>query len=384
MHAQKTASSPTTTKVPPIEFDLNLTRALVPLKDMSESHLLALLDDAVVEMVCAGQTLFTAGNYDAQHVYLLHGDVSLAVEDGSRTRIKGRSSLFPIAHQQPRQYTAIAETDCSVLRIDSERLDKMLTWSQVADYLQLIISRERDLDEDVDWMMIVLKSNLFFKVPPLNVEQIFSRLTPQVVYAGDVIIRQGEMGDQCYFIKEGEADVTRHSDNKRQHLATISVGRCFGEDALVNETVRNATVMMRTDGVLMRLDKQDFYRLLKEPSVATLALHELEENIAKGIVAVDVRSEEEYSEVHLQQAVNVPLNILAIKSRLLAKDKLYIFYCDTGRRSRAAAHLLAQHGYKTLALENCPQLFTQAGAQQFLKDTHNYVLRDGVAVLGQG
>ena len=384
MHAQKTATSPATAQVPPVEFDLNLTRTLVPLKDMSESHLLALLDDAVVEVICAGQTLFTAGSYDAQHVYLLHGDVSLEVESGTHTQIKGRSSLLPIAHQQPRQYTAIAETDCSVLRIDSERLDKMLTWSQVADYLQLIISRERDLDEDVDWMMIVLKSNLFFKVPPLNVEQIFSRLTPQVVYAGDVIIRQGEMGDQCYFIKEGEADVTRHSENKRQHLATISVGRCFGEDALVNETVRNATVMMRTDGVLMRLDKQDFYRLLKEPSVATLALNELEENIANSVVAVDVRSEEEYCEVHLQQAVNVPLNILAIKSRLLAKDKLYIFYCDTGRRSRAAAHLLAQHGYKTLALDNCPQLFTQAGAKQFLKDTHNYVLRDGVAVLGQG
>lgn len=384
MQAQKTASSPATTPVPPVEFDLNLTRTLVPLKDMSESHLLALLDDAVVEVVCAGQTLFAAGSYDAQHVYLLHGDVSLVVEDGSRTLIKGRSTLLPIAHQQPRQYTAIAETDCSVLRIDSERLDKMLTWSQVADYLQLIISRERDLDEDVDWMMVVLKSNLFFKVPPLNVEQIFSRLTPQVVYAGDVIIRQGEMGDQCYFIKEGEADVTRHSDNKRQHLATIGVGRCFGEDALVNETVRNATVMMRTDGVLMRLEKQDFYRLLKEPAVAALGLSELKEYIVKGAVAVDVRSDDEYSETHLPQAVNIPLNILAIKSRLLAKDKLYIFYCDTGRRSRAAAHLLAQHGYKTLALENCPQLFAQAGAQPFLSDTNNYVLRDGVAVLGQG
>ncbi|HSC66089.1 MAG TPA: cyclic nucleotide-binding domain-containing protein [Cellvibrio sp.] len=377
MHAQKTA------QVLPVEFDLNLTRTLVPLKDMSESHLFALLDDAVVEMVCAGQTLFSAGSYDAQHVYLLHGDVVLQSENDGRTLIKGRSSLLPISHRQPRQFTAIAETDCSVLRIDSERLDKMLAWSQVADYLQLIISRERDLDEDVDWMMVVLKSNLFFKVPPLNVEQIFSRLQPQVVYAGDVIIRQGEIGDQCYFIKEGEADVTRHVDNKRQHLATIGVGRCFGEDALVNETVRNATVMMRTDGVLMRLDKQDFYRLLKEPSVATLALNELEENIANNVVAVDVRSEEEYSDVHLSHAVNIPLNILAIKSRLLAKDKLYIFYCDTGRRSRAAAHLLAQHGYRTLALENCPQLFTLAGAQQYLKDTDNYVLRDGVAVLGQ-
>ncbi|WP_331345683.1 cyclic nucleotide-binding domain-containing protein [Cellvibrio sp. UBA7661] len=383
MQAQKNAQVPVAVSAP-VGFDLNLTRTLVPLKDMSESHLLALLDDAVVDTVCAGQTLFSVGSYDEQHVYLLHGDVVLVAVDGARTLIKGRSSLLPIAHQQPRQFTAVAETDCSVLRINSERLDKMLTWSQVADYLQLIISRERDLDEDIDWMMIILKSNLFFKVPPLNVEQIFSRLTPQVVYAGDVIIRQGELGDQCYFIKEGEADVTRHTDNKRQHLATIGVGRCFGEDALVNETVRNATVMMRTDGVLMRLEKQDFYRLLKEPSVATLALAELAETMAKGVVAVDVRSEEEYSEVHLPQAVNIPLNILSIKSRLLAKDKLYVFYCDTGRRSRAAAHLLAQHGYRTLALDNCAQLFSPAGAQQYLTDKQNYVLRNGDVILGQG
>jgi rhodanese-related sulfurtransferase len=384
-------------QMPLDEFDLNLTRTLVPLKEMGESHLLALLESSVLETLCAGQSVFTAGSYDAQHVYLLHGDVSLLGADGARTLIKGRSTLFPIAHQQPRQVTAIAETDCSVLRIPSEQLDKLLTWSQVADYLQLNMSRERDLDEDIDWMMTVLRSNLFFKVPPLNVEQIFSRLTPQVVYAGDVIIRQGEIGDQCYFIKEGEADVTRHHNNSREHLASISVGRCFGEDALVNEAARNATVVMRTDGVLMRLEKQDFYRLLKEPVVASLAFNELEASVANGAVVVDVRSDEEYSEGHWPQAVNIPLNILAIKARLLNKEKSYIFYCDTGRRSRAAAHLLVQQGYKILALDNCAHLLTPAPAPQFaalkqgqsqvhykyLTDVQNYVLRDGIAVAGQ-
>lgn len=376
MQAQKT------TGMSSVEFDLNLTRTLVPLKEMGESHLLALLDDSLLETVCAGQSIFMAGSYDEQHVYLLHGDVSLVSHDGSRTLIKGRSSLFPIAHQQPRQVTAIAETDCSLLRIANEQLDKLLTWSQVADYLQLNMSRERDLDEDIDWMMTVLRSNLFFKVPPLNVEHIFSRLTPQVVYAGDVIIRQGEIGDRCYFIKEGEAEVIRYQDNKREHLASIGVGRCFGEDALVNEAARNATVMMRTDGVLMRLEKQDFYRLLKEPVVASLAFNELQSCMANGMVAVDVRSDEEYSEGHLAQSVNIPLNILALKSRLLNKENNYVFYCDTGRRSRAAAHLLVQQGYKILALDNCAQLFTPQAQVQYLTDTKNYVLRDGYAVAG--
>ncbi len=372
-----------TPRIAPANFNFNTTRTLVPLKYMSESHLETLLADARIEVVCAGQTLFSRGSYDAEHLYLLHGDVALVEGDGNRSLIKGRASLFPIAHQQPRQVTAIAQTDCSVLRVDSERLDKLLTWSQVADYMQLIISRERDFDEDIDWMMTVLKSNLFFKVPPLNIEQIFSRLTPQVVYAGDVVIRQGEIGDHCFFIKEGEADVSRYQDNKRQHLATIGIGRCFGEDALVNEAMRNATVMMRTDGVLMRLDKQDFYRLLKEPSVPALAFNELEASLASGIVAVDVRSEEEYSQAHLPGAVNIPLNLLAIKSRLLNKNNTYIFYCDTGRRSRAAAHLLAVHGYRTLALDNCNQLFVTEQRASLLTDRRNHMLRDGESAPGR-
>lgn len=364
-------------------FDLKLTHTLVPLKDMSASHLLALLDDAEAEIVCAGQTLFSVGNYDQQHVYLLHGDVLLTDEHGGSHLIKGRETLMPLAHQQPRRYTAVAQTDAGILRINSERLDKLLTWSEVADYLQLNISRQRDLDEDIDWMMTVLKSNLFFKVPPINVEQIFSRLTPQVVYAGDVIIRQGELGDQCYFIKEGEAEVTRHVDGKRQHLAHIGVGRCFGEDALVNETVRNASVTMISDGVLMWLNKQDFYRLLKEPSVATVMLEDVQQALLDGAVAVDVRSEEEYSGEHVREAVNIPLNLVAIKARLLTQEQLYILYCDTGRRSRAAAYLLAQQGYRTLALDDCALLFGQQRWQSLLENNHNYVLRDGRSVAGQ-
>lgn len=367
---------------PRVEFDLSLTRTLVPLKDMSENHLLELLAGVEADVVCAGQTIFERGNYDGHHVYILHGDVALTDEQGVKTLIKGRSTLSPIAHHQPRQVTAIAESDCSLLRLDSERLDKMLAWSQVADYLQLNISRQRDLDEDSDWMMTVLKSNLFFKVPPINVEEIFTRLIPQVVYTGDVIIRQGEMGDHCYFIKEGEAEVWRNNDSGRQLLATISVGRCFGEDALVNDAPRNASVIMRTDGVLVRLNKQDFYRLLKEPQVQSIPLESFAEKIAAGAVAVDVRSEEEYSESHMQEAVNVPLNLLGIKARMLDKNRTYIFYCNTGRRSRAAAYLLAQHGYQVLALDDCNHLFMLSRWAPMLDNHFNYVLREGQSVRG--
>ncbi|ROQ20009.1 cyclic nucleotide-binding protein [Marinimicrobium koreense] len=372
------SSQPQTPTTDPA-FDLSLTRTLVPLKDMSESHLRDLLSHSQAEVVFAGQTLFRAGEYDRQHLYLLHGDILLTDRQGTQTRIKGRSTLMPLAHQQPRPVTAVAETDCSILRIDSERLDQLLTWSQVSDYLQLNVARERDLDEDIEWMTTVLRSNLFFKVPPLNVEQIFYRLKPRVVHTGETIIRQGEIGDCCYFIKEGEAEVHRHGEGGWVHLADIGPGRCFGEDALVNDAPRNARVRMLSDGVLMVLDKQDFYRLLKAPDVPTVPLATLPEARARGAVLVDTRSEEEYSAQHLSQAVNIPLSLLAIKSRLLAEDVEYLCYCDTGRRSRATAHLLRQQGYRAQALNDAPALFGDPQWAEQFEDPAPYVLKEGRA-----
>ena len=365
-----------------IDFDLALTKSLVPLKDMSESHLLALLESAQTEFVCAGQVVFTAGTFIGEHVYLLHGTLSMIMPDQSRQQIKGRSSLLPVIYTDPCPYTLVADTDSSLLRINSDKLDKMLTWSNIADYLQLNISRERDLDEDADWMMTVLKSNLFFKVPPINVEDIFSRLIPKVVYRNEVIIRQGEIGDRCYFIKEGEAEVSQFDGKEVKVVARISEGRCFGEDALVNDAPRNATITMRTDGVLMYLNKQDFYRLLKEPVVTSITLQELNEKVKQGYVCIDMRTEEEYNQRHLPFAVNIPLNLLAIKSRLLNRSTHYIFYCDTGRRSRAAAHLLAQLGYQTYALHQCAQLFNDPAYAAKWEDNSNDLLRDGKAVAG--
>jgi CRP-like cAMP-binding protein len=364
------------------EFDLSLTRTLVPLKDMSESHLRALLDGLSLDVVCTGQVLFERGHYDGKHIYLLSGSLVLEGNFGIKTFIKGCSTLLPIAHSQPRLVTATAVSDCRVLSLDSERLDKLLAWSQVSDYLQLHFSRQWDLDEDIEWMMTLLKSNLFFKVPPINIEQIFSHLRPQVVYAGDVIIRQGEIGEQCYFIKEGQADVWRNIDGNREHLATIGVGRCFGEDALVNDAARNASIIMKSDGVLMRLEKTDFYCLLKEPQVPVVWLEHFETKRSEGIVAVDVRSEEEYNELHLHGAVNIPLHLLNIKVRMLDKNRPYIFYCNTGRRSKAVVQLLVQQGFQAFALDNCSQLFTQSRWHAMLDSNENFVLKDGAAIKG--
>lgn len=358
---------------------LQAAAGLVPLKTLRRNFLHYLFEQARLQTLFAGQVLFEANSYDKRHTYLLHGRVELRYKDGRIDYVNGGDTAFPLAHQLPRPCRAVAASDCSVLDLDSEQLDRCISWSQVADYLLTRISAERDYDEDVGWMQTVLSSNLFFKVPPVNVEQIFSRLTPMVVLKGDTIVRQSEIGDCCYFIKEGTAAVTRYEEDARGgrplHVTDIGVGRCFGEDALVYETVRNANVTMTSDGVLMRLEKSDFLLLLKEPEVNQVGC--LDSHAETKPILIDVRTEDEYGAGHLPEAANIPLQLLCLKKRLLTVDTPYVFYCDTGRRSRAAAHLLARDGFNTAALEGG---LSGAGGLHDLVVGDGFILRNGQLV----
>jgi CRP-like cAMP-binding protein len=356
-----------------------VAKSFVPLGALKRNYLEYLLQQASVDYICAGQRLFEQGVCDYRHQYLLHGHLRLTYSSGYEETISARDSIFPLVNEMPRPCDGTAETDCTVLRFDSDRLDRILSWSQIADYLLSELSAERDYDEDIGWIKTVLNSNLFYKVPPVNAERILDRMVPQVVMAGEVIVRQGEIGNCCYFIKEGAARVTRREERGAvQHLADIGVGRCFGEDALVYETLRNASVTMTTDGVLMRLGKEDFKLLLLEPQVEEVAEEDFA-GFSEAPVYVDVRTQSEYDEGHLVLAANLPLNLLSLKKRLLRQSIPYVFYCDTGRRSRAAAYLLGKEGYNTFALRGG---LVGAGMQYQLTRDVSYMLRDGVVAKG--
>lgn len=365
-----------------LALDMRLASTLTPLKSLTPHHLEELVRNSQIEMVFGGEVLFEAGSYGREHIFLLHGDVRLENPEGDSRLIRASACLGALAHQQPRRHRAVAETDCSILRVDSDYLDNMLTWSQVAEYMLLDIAYQRDLDEDAEWMMTILQSNLFHKVPPINAQIVFDRFEVQLVEAGEAVLRQGELGDKCYFIKQGEAEVRRSPDGMTPpvKIAEIGPGRCFGEDALVNETVRNASVIMKTNGVLMCISKRDFLKLLKEPAVNTVGAEAARQLMDKGTVTIDVRTEEEYAAERLHRAINIPLHLLRIKTRLLQQDTPYLLYCDTGRRSRAAAHLLTRAGFTALALEGGLQELSSASQLDHASDQAEFLLKDGSIV----
>lgn len=347
------------------DFDYRVLETLVPVNALTLDHLNTLMRNNGTEVVCKGQTLFNAGDDDSHHIYLLSGKIHLQGDDGQQRMLNAGDPCcrFPIAPGHPRRATAIADEDCHIIRFDRNELDGMLAWDQVSRYIMLDIAARRDLDEDADWMLTLLKSNLFYKVPPINIRKIIDKFEAVYFSAGETIIRQGELGNCCYFIKEGSVSVWQSESPSSPSIKVneLHVGRCFGEDALVNHAPRNATLVMETNGVLMRLNKIDFYQLLKSPALDTLELEGCRQLLDEGAVAIDVRTQDEYEYGHCEGALNMPLDLLKLKSRLLDPTQHYIIYCNTGRRSEAAAYLLSEEGFNVSTLK---QGFTAYSREQ--------------------
>ncbi|GAB3107076.1 cyclic nucleotide-binding domain-containing protein [Aestuariicella hydrocarbonica] len=368
--------------------DPKLLSTLIPLGSLMEAHQQELLGNSEVLYLCQGDSLFHIGQYDQTEFYLLSGEVRLEFSPDRHVYVTAGKAFAPIAQAQPRNCTAFASTDATLLKVNRLHLERLLGWSQAAEHLLVDLSIQRDLDEDAVWLDTVLRSNLFLKVPPTNVNNIIKHLVTRVVNAGEVIIRQGDLGDCCYFIKEGVADVTRADvapgaytrGVHPEHLATICEGRCFGEDALIQETRRNATVTMQTDGVLLVLDKHRFLGLLKEPVVDEITPQTLQSS-GHQCIFLDVRTEAEYNLGHLAESVNVPLHLLHLKQRLLDPSKCYIAYCNSGLRSRVVCHFLREMGYEVVSLQGGIASLEREYKQQHWS-RRDYFLKNGQVMEG--
>jgi rhodanese-related sulfurtransferase len=134
-------------------------------------------------------------------------------------------------------------------------------------------------------------------------------------------------------------------------VAELHAGDAFGEEALVSDNKRNATVTMNTDGQLLRLNKRDFVDLLKEPMLTQVSMQVAEAKVAQGAIWVDARLQSEYQYEHIHGAINLPLNEIRQKLSALNHAATYVVYCQTGRRSSAAGFILAQHGFDMVVLK---------------------------------
>lgn len=325
-----------------------------PFNTLEPASLAGLLDNIEILQATQGQVLFHKGDAEKRSIYLLSGTVSLRNDDQDLGTIAGGTdeARSPIAPKLPRQLSAVAVDDVQYFSIDSELVDMTLTLDHTGIYEVGDFSAELNGGEG-DWMSAVLRTKTFQLIPPQNIQTIFMRLNKVDYKAGQVVIRQGSSGDHFYIITSGRCRVTRETPLRSENfaLAELGVGDTFGEEALISNETRNATITMLTDGTLMRLGRDDFQSLLNEPMIMSLDHEDADEAVTQGSTWLDVRVPSEFKAFSKANAMNLPLYLLRHKLDALDRTTPYVVYCDTGRRSSAAAFILNQQGFQTAVLK---------------------------------
>jgi rhodanese-related sulfurtransferase len=331
--------------------------ALAPLAGLSAERLAELAQVAVVERARRGSDPLKERMGGGQSVFLIAGELLLAFEGGGTIVVVGGSEEARVAlnrhKQQPTRTKAI--TDVDLVALDDEVLDILTTWDEAAAAAESpVMGRSAGGDARIvtgAFGLGKLRAGAFSQLPVAHIDELLKRFARMKTGPGEVVIREGDEGEHYYVIEAGRFQVERLVGGARVVLAELKSGDAFGEEALVSEAKRNATVTSLGEGDLLRLERRHFDELLREPLLRRVSFDEASGKVGRGALWLDVRYPSEYQYDRLPGAINVPLAEVRNMFAVLDRGKEYIVYCHSGRRSAAAAFLFAQRGFKVWLLD---------------------------------
>jgi putative ABC transport system ATP-binding protein len=101
--------------------------------------------------------------------------------------------------------------------------------------------------------------DIFSHLTAIELTNVAEKMTKRQFIAGDVIIRQGESGEEFFLISDGTVDVMREG----HEVAQLGSGDFFGEAALITGEPRNATVVANDNVETYVLDKAEFHAAIE-------------------------------------------------------------------------------------------------------------------------
>ncbi len=337
-----------------------IIRKLIPLATLPSVQFNTLCAKIATEEI-QEDFLFKKGDIATQLVYLLKGVITLQAS-GLVVEViaaNSESARFALAHQIPRKIDAIANGKVRFLRLNADMINNPPSIADKEDNSYMVIE-ETDDDPD-DWMTALLRSPIFQHLPPANLQKILMSLEAITFKKGATLLEQGGIGDYYYLIKQGQCLLTRKpSPNAKEiKLAQLANGDTFGEDSLLSGAPRNVTITALTDIVLLRLDKQRFISLIKEPSLKFIDYASMQEVLKNGAILLDVRSQDDYEQQHLKGSISAPFFSLRMQLKTLSHQKPVVVVCQNGKVSEAAAFLLLRHKIEAMILKGGIESLTQ-------------------------
>jgi len=220
---------------------------------LSERHLIELeAQDAIRTYALEkDESIAFQGGSGKDSYYLLNGSAHFDL-NGSNQGIfaSGQKYFKAIDLEAGQSGKFTANSSCVICRTDREQLDYLSSWNALIDNF------DSTLNNGIQARLKELKNPaVFMRLPFESVEEAFKRMISIEVDAGTNVIEQGDTGDTFYIIQSGHAEVWQQNiyDSEPKKVAELECGDYFGDEALVTQGTRNATVKMTESGQLLAL-----------------------------------------------------------------------------------------------------------------------------------
>jgi hypothetical protein len=122
-----------------------------------------------------------------------------------------------------------------------------------------------NVEVDLSWRISVLRKEYLFQgLEPAQLSRVAGKFEPTSAQAGELIFAQGDAPDFFYIVLEGQVRVFVQVGYRERDLNNLGPGDYFGEQALLFNTPRSASVSAISPVILLRLSQEQFQDLLTE------------------------------------------------------------------------------------------------------------------------
>jgi len=324
-----------------------------------------------------GDPLILQGDVDRNLYLLVSG--SLRVMAGANHRDQELPPLR-IASGQSLREAALLWDDCVSETVISESQSVVFSLSRAAfdefsvrhpqAALQIIEALSERLQK-VRLLAALHQSELFSALSPAAISDLESELEMFTLYGGEVLFRQGDIGDSMSIVIRGRVRVTVDDKNGKANIVTeLGAGELIGEMAVVTGESRSATVEAIRDTHIAKLSRSSFERFMTRHPLAAVQM--VSRKLARRLqeTTAGKRASKSISTVAL-----IPAHPGAPVSRV--GEGLATSLSKFGRTLRLNSHTVDQH----LGREGIAQTYERGGSNirvvEWLNDreiAHDYVL----------
>ncbi|TNM86780.1 hypothetical protein fugu_007010 [Takifugu bimaculatus] len=202
------------------------------------------------------------------------------VDEGILVHVKQELNF----HDKDTQFFRFRDSECGLNHVTNERdaedelQEGLSLLSQLGpDALLTMILRKCPSQRSAEDLEVIYEELLHVKAAAHLSTSVRKELAAVLVFeshakAGTVLFSQGDKGTSWYIIWKGSVNVITHGKGL---VTTLHEGEDFGQLALLNDAPRAATIILREDNChFLRVDKQDFIRILKDVEANTVRLEE--------------------------------------------------------------------------------------------------------------